>query len=43
MSFYSVESAEEAMRLASADPMVKAGWLAVEVHPWFGAKGTILK
>ena len=43
MSFYNVESKEEALRLASEDPMVKAGWLAVEVHPWFGAKGTVLK
>ena len=43
MSFYSVESLEEAERLATGDPMVKAGWLAVEVHPWFGAKGSTLK
>ena len=43
MSFYSVESLEEATRLATGDPMVKAGWLAVEVHPWFGAKGSTLK
>ncbi len=43
MSFYSVASKEEAEKLASGDPMVKAGRLAVEVHPWFGAKGTVLK
>lgn len=43
MSFYSVASAEEALQLASEDPMVKAGWLAVEVKPWFGAIGTCLK
>ena len=42
MSFYSVASLEEAKKLASADPMVQAGWLAVEVHPWFGAKGSTL-
>jgi len=43
MSFYSVATLEEAEKLANGDPMVQAGRLAVEVHPWFGAKGTILK
>jgi uncharacterized protein YciI len=43
MSIYSVPSLEDAMRHASDDPMVKAGWLAVEVHPWYGAVGTCLK
>lgn len=43
MSFYAVESLEEATKLATNDPMVKAGWLEVEVHPWFGAKGSTLK
>jgi uncharacterized protein YciI/uncharacterized damage-inducible protein DinB len=32
------ESAEEAKAWAEADPMVKAGWLTVEIHPWLVAK-----
>lgn len=43
MSLYAVTSSEEAVRLASEDPLVKLGWLAVEVHPWWGAIGTCLK
>jgi len=31
---YRVASAEEAKRRAEGDPMVKAGRLAVELHPW---------
>jgi uncharacterized protein len=31
---YRVENAEEAKRRAEGDPMVKAGRLAVELHPW---------
>lgn len=37
---YRVSSAEEALRLASNDPAVKAGRLTVEVHPWWLARGT---
>lgn len=43
MSIYDVESLEEAKKLASDDPLVQAGWLAVEVHPWHGAIGSALK
>jgi uncharacterized protein YciI len=39
---YSVESIEEARRLAEQDPAVKAGRLIVEVHPWYAAKGSVL-
>lgn len=38
---YDVGSVEEAARIAAADPMVKAGRLAVEMHPWTTAKGMI--
>jgi uncharacterized protein YciI len=31
---YRVANLEEAKQRASADPMVKAGRLAVELHPW---------
>ena len=36
---YSVPSKEEALRLASLDPMVKAGRLSVDVQPWWAAIG----
>jgi uncharacterized protein len=38
MFVFRVGSLEEAEALAEADPAVKAGRLAVEVHPWFSAK-----
>lgn len=31
----------EARRAAARDPMVKAGWLRVELHPWMTAYGVI--
>lgn len=42
-SVYNVATIEEAGTLASADPMVKAGRLVVEVHPWWLAKGSTVK
>lgn len=42
-SVYNVPTAEQARRLASADPMVKAGRLKIEVHPWWLAKGSGVK
>jgi|SRR5262245_14032110 len=32
------KSVDEAKAIADADPMVKAGYLAVEIHPWLVAK-----
>ena len=42
-SVYSTATIEEAERLASADPMVHAGRLEVEVKPWWLAKGSVVK
>lgn len=41
-SVYSTATIEEAEDLASADPMVKAGRLEVEVKPWWLAKGSVV-
>ena len=37
-----VESIEEAEKLVSEDPAVKAGRLTYEIHPWMSAKGSTL-
>lgn len=42
-SVYSVATKEEAERLAGGDPMVQAGYLAIEVRPWWLAKGSQVK
>lgn len=39
---YTVESLEEAKRLAESDPAVVSGRLMVEVHPWMSARGVCL-
>jgi uncharacterized protein YciI len=38
---YRVSSADEARQRAEADPMVKAGRLAVELHPWQVPRGAL--
>lgn len=40
---YNVATKEEAEKLANEDPMVKAGRLIVEIHPWYAAKDSKLK
>ncbi len=42
-SVYNVATMEQAVEYANNDPMVKAGRLAVEVHPWWLAKGSGVK
>lgn len=42
-SVYNVATMDEAKRLASQDPMVKAGRLKIDVHSWWLAKGSGVK
>ena len=42
-SVYNVATIEQALEYAKADPMVKAGRLEVEAHPWWLAKGSGVK
>lgn len=42
-SVYNVATMEQALEYAENDPMVKAGRLKVEVHPWWLAKGSGVK
>ena len=43
LTIYSVPSIEIADSLANSDPMVKEGFLTVEVHPWWVPKGYALR
>ncbi|WP_340199442.1 YciI family protein [Ascidiimonas sp. W6] len=40
---YNTPTFKEADSLAKSDPAVKAGMLTVETHPWWAAKGSVLK
>lgn len=40
---YDVETKAEADSIISNDPAVKAGRLAIDVKPWWAAKGSVLK
>lgn len=42
-SVYNVATIEQAREYAENDPMVRAGRLKVEVHPWWLAKGSGVK
>jgi len=43
ITIYNVPTLEIADSLANLDPMVNAGRLKVEVHPWLAAKGSTLR
>ncbi|GLB53092.1 hypothetical protein NBRC110019_21320 [Neptunitalea chrysea] len=43
IAVYNTPTFEEADSLANADPMVKAGRLTIESHPFWAAKGSKLK
>lgn len=43
ITIYNVPTLQMADSLANMDPMVKAGRLQIEVHPWWAAKGFPLR
>lgn len=43
ITIYNVPTMEMADSLANADPMVKAGRLVIEIHPWWAGKGFPLR
>jgi uncharacterized protein YciI len=43
ITIYNTPTLEMADSLANLDPMVKAGRLVIEVHPWWAAKGYPLR
>jgi uncharacterized protein YciI len=43
ITIYNVPTFKIADSLANADPMVKAGRLVIEIHPWWAAKGFPLR
>ncbi|OUR93180.1 hypothetical protein A9Q87_05705 [Flavobacteriales bacterium 34_180_T64] len=43
ITIYNTATIEMADSLANSDPMVKAGRLEIEIHPWWAAKGFPLR
>lgn len=43
ITIYNTATLAMADSLANSDPMVKAGSLAIEIHPWWTAKGFPLR
>ena len=43
ITIYNTPTIEIADSLANADPSVKAGRLVIEMHPWWAAKGFLLR
>jgi uncharacterized protein len=40
---YNVASEEEVKKLTAMDPAVQSGRLIVEIHPWYAARGSVLR
>ena len=43
LTIYNVPTLKMAVSLANSDPMVKAGRLVIELHPWWESKGLLLR
>jgi len=43
ITIYNVPTQKMADSLANMDPLVKAGMLVIEIHPWWAAKGFMLR
>ena len=43
ITIYNVPTLKMADSLANSDPMVKAGRLEIEIHPWWAGKGFPLR
>lgn len=39
---FKTKTIDEARKLVEQDPMIKAGWLTYEIHPWWTVKGAKL-
>ena len=39
---FKTKTIEETKKLVEQDPMIKAGWLTYEIHPWWTMKGAKL-
>ena len=39
---FKTKTIDEAKKLVEQDPMIKAGWLTYEIHPWWTVKGAKL-
>jgi uncharacterized protein YciI len=40
---FDCDTQEETEQLLATDPMIKAGWLAYEIHPWWTQMNAIFK
>ena len=40
---FDCDTQEETEKLLATDPMIKAGWLAYEIHPWWTQMNAIFK
>ena len=40
---FDCDSKEETEKLLATDPMIKAGWLAYEIHPWWTGMNEVFK